>query len=215
MTEVRAFFDAIAPRYDRAYALEGRLSRERMAGVLRALGTRRRVLALGLGAGRELPALLDAGYDVVGLDISPSMIALCNVRSRSVPIVQADFWEPLAFRSEDFDAVIALHGTLAHPPHAEALSRLGTEISRILRRGDGAFVAEVPSERACVPMEGRGMHVVPTGPSTFCHVDTVANVALDGVAFTADAWRSALLPLVVTAEDLGPMEYFLLGHRPP
>ena len=72
---VREFFDAIARRYDRAYALSGRASRERLARVVGLLEGRRRVLVLGIGTGRELPALLDAGHEVTGIDVSERMVA--------------------------------------------------------------------------------------------------------------------------------------------
>ncbi len=95
--DAKTFFDAIARRYDRVYALSGSSSRERLARVLAAIEGKRRVLVLGLGTGRELPALLDRGHEVTGLDVSPKMIALCNTRSRTVPTVEADFWQPLPF----------------------------------------------------------------------------------------------------------------------
>src|SRR5207302_1396932 len=67
--DARGFFDAIARRYDRDYALSGITSRERMERVIRAIAGKTRVLVLGIGTGRELPALLDAGHDVTGLDV--------------------------------------------------------------------------------------------------------------------------------------------------
>ena len=79
----RTFFDAIARRYDRAYGLSGEVSRARLARVVRELHGRERVLVLGIGTGRELPALLDAGHEPTGIDISPGMIEVCNERSRN------------------------------------------------------------------------------------------------------------------------------------
>jgi aryl-alcohol dehydrogenase-like predicted oxidoreductase len=136
----RTFFDAIARRYDRAYALSGPLSRARLARVVRELEGRTRVLVLGIGTGRELPALLDAGHEPVGLDVSPEMIAQCSHRARRVPIVLGDFYEPLPFGDASFDAAIALHGTLAHPPHEGAHRALASHLPRDdeLRTADGA-----------------------------------------------------------------------------
>ena len=78
----------------------------------------RDVLDLGVGTGLELPRLLDAGHRVVGVDVSPEMIALCNQRSRPIRCVEADFWRALPFEDASFDAVVAFFGTLAHAPDA-------------------------------------------------------------------------------------------------
>jgi len=140
----RAFFDAIAARYDRAYAPEGRDSRARMDRVLAELPPRARVIDLGVGTGRELSALLDAGHAPVGVDLSPEMLARCARRARPVPLVEADLWSRLPFDDGAFDAALALHGTLAHPPDDRAHARLSDELARLLAAG-GVLIAEVPS----------------------------------------------------------------------
>lgn len=143
----RAFFDAIAPRYDRVFAREPGEMRAHVDRALAAIGKEPRdVLDLGVGTGLELPRLLDAGHRVVGVDVSPEMIALCNQRSRPIRCAEADFWQRLPFDDASFDAVIALFGSLAHAPDDEALARLGREVHRVLREG-GVFFAEVPSPK--------------------------------------------------------------------
>jgi SAM-dependent methyltransferase len=204
---VKAFFDAIASRYDREYALSGALSRERLARVLSEIAGRRRVLVLGLGTGRELPALLDAGHEVTGLELSREMIALCNKRSRNVPIVEGDFYSPLSFADDSFDAALALHGTLAHPPDATAHARLAKELARVLVR-DGVLVAEVPG---AVGLARLGARV--TGPNSFVHRDEASGIEIEGVALTADGWSTALVPLDVRTELLGDVEYLLVASR--
>jgi SAM-dependent methyltransferase len=210
----RAFFDAIARRYDRVYALSGSVSRERMMRVLSAIAGKTRVLVLGIGTGRELPALLDAGHDVVGLDVSPEMVAICNQRSRTVPIVMADFWAPLPFEAARFDAVLALHGTLAHPPAAAALQGLACEIARVLAPG-GVLVAEVPAGEALasvVDLEG-GRRVTRTSDTTFLHEDTATGATIEGIALDAAGWRAALRPLDARTEILGAAEHLVVATR--
>ena len=210
LASARAFFDAIARRYDRDYALSGAVSRERMTRVCVAIQGKRRVLVLGLGTGRELPALLDAGHEVIGLEISGEMIALCNKRSRTVPIENADFWAPLPFPDASFDAALALHGTIAHPPRDDAkgaLAALASELARVLAPG-GVFVAEVPAGEALA-----SLGVAPTGPTTFRHDDPVAGVAIEGIALDAAGWRDALRPLSANVERLGAAEHFVVAHR--
>jgi SAM-dependent methyltransferase len=212
----RRFFDAIARRYDRVYALSGAQSRTRLARVLRELEGRSRVLVLGLGTGRELPALLDAGHVVTGFDISPEMIAVCNRRSRTVPVVEGDFWAALPFEAASFDAVIALHGTVAHPPSAHALGDLALELARVLAVG-GVFVAEVPAAEALARITAKapsGVSLSATGPRSFVHRDDVSRVTIEGVALDAEGWCEALAPaLAARAEPLGDVEHLVIATR--
>lgn len=214
MSDARVFFDAIARRYDRAYALAGDASRARMNRVVAALEGLRRVLVLGVGTGRELPALLDAGHELTGLDVSPEMIALCNKRSRTIPITRADFWDPLPFRAASFDAAIALHGTIAHPPRDDAFAGLASELARVLE-GGGVFYAEVPAKHGLARLgPHEGMHLARTSETTFVHTDEAAHVRIEGVALDAAGWRAAFEPaLSVTTEPLGDAEWVVAARK--
>ena len=173
----KTFFDAIATRYDRVFAREPSEMRAHVDRALDAIGPGARdVLDLGVGTGLELPRLLDAGHRVVGLDVSKEMIALCNNRSRPIRCVEHDFWTGLPFEDASFDAVIALFGSLAHAPDAEALSRLAREIARVLREG-GVFFAEVPSPSW-----------VASHPA---FVDEKSGASIAIVAQPESAWRAA------------------------
>lgn len=217
--DAKRFFDAIARKYDRVYALSGATSKARMARVVAELAGRRRVLVLGIGTGRELPALLDAGHDVTGVDLSDEMIALCHKRSRTVPIVRADFWAPLPFADASFDAAVALHGTIAHPPSrdaAAAYAALGRELARVLAPG-GVFVAEVPAaeaiDRIATSHDDASLRARARGGARFVHEDDAAGVAIEGLALDAEAWRGALAPLETRALPLGETEHLLVAHR--
>lgn len=192
MKDARRFFDAIARRYDRVYAIDARLSRERMRRVIAELPERARLLDLGVGTGRELSALQDAGFDVTGVDVSPEMIAIASRRARPIPITEHDFWRALPFGDATFDAAIALHGTLAHPPEDGAYARLFAEIARVLAPR-GVFVAEVPArawlERLPVgaSAEHDGRRVRRTSDDRCVYDDLVANVSIE--AFIPDDAR--------------------------
>jgi SAM-dependent methyltransferase len=188
------FFDAIARRYDRVYALTGELSRRRLSRVLRELPPRAKVLDLGVGTGRALSALLDAGHEPTGLDFSAEMLAICARRARPVPLVQVDLWEALPFPDGSFDAALALHGTLAHPPDERALSRLPRELARVLGPA-GVFVAEVPAPAWADGFDEEGrvwpeMRIRKSGPSRCLHEDLVANVSIEAATFTAERWTA-------------------------
>jgi SAM-dependent methyltransferase len=204
---VKAFFDAIARRYDRDFALRGDVSRERLRAMLGAITSKRRVLSLGIGTGRELPALLDAAHDVVGLELSEAMIAECSKRSRTVPIVIGDFYDPLPFPDASFDAVVALHGTLAHPPREGAHRTLALELARVLSPG-GVFYAEVPAAERLAEL---GVRV--TGPRSFVHRDDTTGIEVPGLALTAEEWCDAFAPLSVRVERLNDVEHVLRGVR--
>ena len=107
ISAAEAFFDAIAGRYERVYALSSTESRRRMDRVLGDLPPPpARILDLGVGTGRELTALLDAGHLPTGVDASRAMLERCARRARPVPLVHADFWAtPLPFAAGSFEAV--------------------------------------------------------------------------------------------------------------
>lgn len=204
---MKAFFDAIARRYDREFALRGDVSRARIAAMLKVIAGKRRVLSLGIGTGRELPMLLDAGHEVTGIDISDAMLAELEKRSRTGRVVRGDFYEALPFADASFDAVIALHGTLAHPPRDDAHRALALEIARVLAPG-GAFYAEVPAAEGLTKLG-----VARTGPQSFVHRDETSGIEVHGVALTKDAWRAAFAALDVTVESLNDVEHVITGAR--
>ena len=189
--DAKLFFDSIAGRYERAYARTPEESRTRLARVLETLPPApSRILDLGVGTGREVTTLLDAGYDVTGVDVSPAMLDRCRRRARPIPLVEADFWGPLPVPDASFDAAIALHGTLAHPPDAEAIPRLGAEMARILGPG-GLLVAEVPSP-SWLDVAARDPRVERTGPATAIFEDDVTGARIETRLLSAAEWASAL-----------------------
>jgi SAM-dependent methyltransferase len=215
------FFEAIAPRYDREYGLDGASNRARMDRVLHALAPGARVLDLGVGTGRELSVLQDAGHVVVGVDISEKMLALCARRARPIELVRADLWAELPFPSASFDAVLALHGTLSHPPDDEAvddaIARLAREIARVLRPG-GVWLTEVPSPGWLDAVRAGAlpnMTLLGSADDERCvHEDERAGVAIEATVLTAARWRKLLGPeFVATVEAISPVEQFVLATK--
>jgi SAM-dependent methyltransferase len=213
------FFDAIAGRYDRAYGLPAKESRERMARTLRELPTPpARVLDLGVGTGRELAALLDGGYEPIGVDASQAMLDKCVRRTRPVPLVRADFWSaPLPFEDGSFDVSLALHGTLAHPPDAEAIARLARELARVVR-GGGTFIAEIPCpawlDRLDAYAAQSDRRVRRTGPSTCVYEDLVTGASIEARLFDEAGWRAAFgPPWQPRVELVDEVEWFVVARR--
>jgi SAM-dependent methyltransferase len=197
-----SFFDAIAERYDRVYAPPALESRLRMSRVLAALPQGPlRILDLGVGTGRELASLLDAGHEPTGLDASRAMLERCARRGRPTALIHADFWQgPLPFARHAFDAAIALHGTLAHPPDSLAVGRLAAELARVVCPG-GWLVAEVAApawldaiEVVDAGQEPSGRAVRRTGPRACVLEDRVVGLAIEARLLDASEWTKALLP---------------------
>jgi len=215
-TPAEAFFDAIAGRYERSYAPSTVESRRRMARILAAMpSSPSRVLDLGVGTGRELSALLDAGHAPTGLDASRSMLERCSRRARPVPLVRADFWvAPLPFDAAAFDAVIALHGTLAHPPDGQAIGRLAGELARVVRAG-GVFVAEAPSPAWLERMGGGGDRRVRRTSGRTCVVeDLVTGASIEATVLDEAEWRGALAPRWSARIDpVDGIEWLVVAHR--
>jgi SAM-dependent methyltransferase len=211
--DARRFFDSIAGRYDRAYALPAEESRARLQRVRGELPPPpARVLDLGVGTGRELPTLLDAGYEPTGVDVSPAMLERCARRARPIPLVETDFWLPLPFADGAFDAAIALHGTLAHPPNEGALAGLARELARVVRSG-GAFVAEVPSP-AWLERASGDPRVRRTGPDTAAYEDPATGARIETRLLSDAAWRAALGPSWrARVEPVGDSEWLVAAVR--
>jgi SAM-dependent methyltransferase len=213
-----AFFDAIAGRYERAYSLPAARSRARMARLIEILPPApARVLDLGVGTGRELAALLDAGHLPTGLDASQAMLERCARRSRPVPLVHADFWEPLPFADAAFEAVVALHGTLAHPADDLAIPRLARELARVTRP-EATFVAEIPSPAwldrldAIEPQADRRARR--TGPRTCVYEDLVTGAWIEARLLDDGEWSAALAPdWRASIESIDELEWLVVAYR--
>jgi ubiquinone/menaquinone biosynthesis C-methylase UbiE len=135
-----AFFDSHAA--ENAYDVFTPESSARLIDTcIRLIGLERgaRVADLGCGSGVFTDLLRQAGYDCVGLDISPKLIAIGRRRYPSIEFVEGDV-EHLPFPAASFDGVL-LSGLVHHLPDP---SRCAAEVFRVLRPG-GHFVAFDPN----------------------------------------------------------------------
>jgi ubiquinone/menaquinone biosynthesis C-methylase UbiE len=98
-----------------------------------------RVADLGCGSGVFTSLLRQQGFDAVGLDISPRLIALGRSKYPDVEFFEGDV-ENLPFPDESLDGVL-LSGLVHHLPDA---SRCANEAYRVLKRG-GSFAAFDPN----------------------------------------------------------------------
>ncbi len=98
-----------------------------------------RIADLGCGSGAFTEELRQAGYSVVGVDISPKLVELGRKKYPGLELLEGDV-EKLPFDTGSFDGVL-LSGLVHHFPDP---SRCAAETFRILR-GGGRFVAFDPN----------------------------------------------------------------------
>jgi SAM-dependent methyltransferase len=98
-----------------------------------------RIADLGCGSGAFTEELRQAGYSVVGVDISPKLIELGRRKYPGLELLEGDV-EALPFETGSFDGVL-LSGLVHHFPDPR---RCAAETLRILRTG-GRFVAFDPN----------------------------------------------------------------------
>jgi SAM-dependent methyltransferase len=110
------------------------------------------ILELGAGTGRVAAALAERGFSVLGLDISPAMLAQAEARRAALP---AEVAERLAFRRGDmgalqlgrtFDTVIAPFFGLAHLPAGAAWRNVFAGVAAHLNAG-GRAAFHLPEAR--------------------------------------------------------------------
>lgn len=96
---------------------------------------RRSLLELGAGTGQDSRHFMDAGFEVVAVDLSPEMVARC--RAKGVDARVADFLD-LDLPEQSVDAVYALN-CLLHVPDAD-LPAVLDDIHRVLAPGGLFFL---------------------------------------------------------------------------
>jgi glycine/sarcosine N-methyltransferase len=129
--------------YRRLVAWPERIERE-WPFLERALGQSGRVLDLGSGTGEHSRFLASKGFDVVGIDSSPAMLAKATDAPlpSNLRFLAGDITDVENLAAGTFDAAICLGNTLPHIRGHEALLRFASGLRRRLRLG-AAFVLQV------------------------------------------------------------------------
>jgi ubiquinone/menaquinone biosynthesis C-methylase UbiE len=135
-----AFFDghAAADSYD-VFAPESSNRLIETCTRLAGMKPGARVADLGCGSGVFTDLLRRQGYEAVGLDISPKLIALGRAKYPKVEFLEGDV-EHLPFPSSSLDGIL-LSGLVHHLPDPTLCA---TEVFRVTKPG-GAFVAFDPN----------------------------------------------------------------------
>lgn len=146
MTTAR--YDGETDWYESLAAGEPHAAMHRFAVALTGRGPGK-CLDLGCGTGRAIPALQDAGWTVVGTDVSTDQLAVARGNARDATLVNADAHD-LPFADAEFDAVVSL---FTHTDFDD-LSAAFAEAARVLKPG-GRFVYVGPHPCFGNPMIAR------------------------------------------------------------
>jgi len=136
LTDSRDFYDRLAICFDVMTDWESRLAFE--GPWLRALLERhgaKRVLDAACGTGGHAAAFAAWGFEVVGMDASPVMIARAQAKVPTVRFVVAPFGQMAQRLPEPMDVVMCLGNSLPHLIEPEALAAALTDMRRCLREG--------------------------------------------------------------------------------
>lgn len=136
MKKVRRYYDAVAGEIHQIYLSRMREAEERLLACHLARG---RILDIGCGGGFHFGTLAGHG-SVVGLDISPAMVAEAR-RSTGGACIAAEAMK-LPFRDGTFDSVVCIFGALNH---VKNLGRALREARRVLKPG-GVFIFTVANK---------------------------------------------------------------------
>lgn len=118
------------------YSLGSALTRAEEA-ALAAIGDSyrgKRILDVGVGAGRTVPALRALSEDYVGIDYVPEMIERCRQRFPGVRFEVADARNLACFADQSFDLIVFACNGIAMVSHEGRLAIL-REIRRLLAPG--------------------------------------------------------------------------------
>jgi glycine/sarcosine N-methyltransferase len=157
MASATEFYNALSVDYDLFVDWPARLAYERplLEEHLRRLGART-VLDVACGTGQHAIALARAGYRVLGVDVSPEMIARARENARAAG-VEARFavrgFGELAGLGERFDALLCLGNSLPHLTHPAALAAGLADFYGVLADGGGAILQQRNFDRVLARQE--------------------------------------------------------------
>jgi len=129
--------------YRRLVAWPQRIERE-WPFLRRVLGEGGRILDLGCGTGEHSRFLASHGFDVVGIDASPSMLEKATEASlpANLRFIEGDIAEVERLVGGTFDAALCLGNTLPHIETPVLMQRLLAGLASRLRPG-GPFLLQI------------------------------------------------------------------------
>jgi SAM-dependent methyltransferase len=146
-------YEGFAERYDLFHGAFGRYDSEQIRFFQRLLQRHnvQSVLDCACGTGTHLPLFHGLGCEVVGSDISYSMLAQARKNLEGygldVPLHMVDFRELPEHFDRAFDAVMCLSSSLLHMPFEAAAIRALGSMRQVLRRGGILVLTQGTTDR--------------------------------------------------------------------
>jgi len=135
LASTRASYDRVAEEYAARIAgeLAGKpLDRALLACFVEQVGGLGTIADIGCGPGHVAAYLHGLGAQVVGIDLSPEMVAVAQQRSPTIPFEQGSMLA-LAAPDASWGGIVALYSIIHLPP--EERPRALAEFCRVLRPG--------------------------------------------------------------------------------
>lgn len=131
-------FDRVADIYDRTRSLPSGVMAKLVETLTNELSGCRTVLDVGVGTGRFSQPLQDAGFEVVGVDVSKKMIK--KAKEKGVKNLILSDARSLPFRDKVFGAAVCIH--ILH-----LISKWKTALFEICRVSSGSLVSLFDAHR--------------------------------------------------------------------
>jgi len=169
--DVRSFYDALAPDYDKMTGFEKRFVQERpFFHMLVEKYEIQSALDAGCGTGFHALLLAQLGVHVTAVDLSPKMVASVRSHARqlglSIKTLVGSFESLSGTLNGTFDAVFSLGNSLAHSSSKEDLQRTLRSFARVLRPGGIVYLQNLNYDRILADRE-KVQSVKEAGTKTF------------------------------------------------
>lgn len=151
MSITQAFYDNLAPQYDKLFLDWNAATREQAVLLDRLFAGNgydrsAKILDCACGIGTQAIGLAALGYFVTASDLSEGALAEARGRAENnhvqIPFVKADFCALSEVFDEQFDIVIAMDNALPHMLSADALEAAVRSIANQVKEG-GMVVASI------------------------------------------------------------------------
>ncbi len=219
---VQALYDDVAHEYDQVFSphvIKHYL--DKRAALVRRLLARGRVLDVGCGTGALAAHVAAAGYDVVGVDASPAMLA--QAADRGLAGGYAAFSTALPFGDGSFDLALTV-ATLHHLETPDRVAATIAEMARVVRRGGWVVLWDHnplnpywPLLMQRVPQDSGDERLVPLGEIlTDVRAAGLQQVVTHRLGLVPDFVPAALMPLARAAErvvESVPLLNVLAAHN--